>query len=144
MVPQPGDDVLEREDDFIVLDVHNLYCQTENFNLEPDAALAQYPVSRVREIHVSGGSYLPAWPQAPEETVRCDTHDAAVPEPVFDLLARALGRFSNVQAVIFERLGGTMRTDADADAFGRDYLRVKRIVEASRDREPDGGCVGAR
>ncbi len=132
------DEVLERSDDFIVLDVHNLHCQIENFALDPDELLARYPIARVREIHVSGGSFLPAWPALPDETVRCDTHDDDVPEPVFDLLERALARFPNVQAVILERLGGTLRTPADAAAFGRDYLRVKEIVEASRDEVPDG------
>ena len=133
------DEVLEREEDFIVLDVHNLYCQIANFDLEPDELLARYPAARVHEIHVSGGSFLPAWPSRPEETVRCDTHDDDVPEPVFGLLERALERFPDVRAVIFERLGGTLRTPAQAEAFGRDFLRVRRIVERSR----PGGAEGA-
>ena len=135
------DEVLEHDDDFIVLDVHNLYCQLANFELDPDDLLGGYPASRVRELHVSGGSFLPAWPEQPEQTVRCDTHDSDVPEPVFDLLARALARFPNVRAVILERLGGTLRTRADAEGFGRDFLRVKAIVEASRARE-EGSAVG--
>ncbi len=141
-------EVLVREDDFIILDVHNLYCQIENFDLDPEELLGSYPAPRVREIHVSGGSFLPAWPQAPDATVRCDTHDDAVPEPVFDLLERALGRFPNVQAVILERLGGTLRTPADSEGFGRDYLHVRRIVEASREQpkgeqQADGGRDGS-
>jgi len=136
------DEVLEREEDFIVLDVHNLYCQIENFDLDPDALLGRYPVSRVREIHVSGGSFLPAWPEAPDDTVRCDTHDDAVPEPVFELLARALARFPDVRAVILERLGGTFRTPADAEGFGRDYLRVKAVVEDARAGGQEGSGDG--
>lgn len=137
-------EVLEHEDDFILLDVHNLHCQIENFALDPDELLARYPLERVREIHVSGGSFLPAWPEQPDDTVRCDTHDDAVPEPVFELLERALARFPNVRAVIFERLGGTLRTAGDADGFARDYLRVKQIVEASPSGLAEGGSDGAR
>lgn len=126
-------EVLEGPEDFIVLDVHNLHCQVENFDVAPDALLATFPAARVREIHVSGGSFLPAWPDRPQETVRCDTHDERVPEPVFDLLSRALARFPNVRAVIFERLGGTLRTQAEMSAFRADFQRVRRLVpEGSR------------
>ncbi|OJY27962.1 MAG: hypothetical protein BGO98_28675 [Myxococcales bacterium 68-20] len=128
-------EVLDHAEDFIVLDVHNLHCQIENFDIDPDELLDSFPAARIRELHVSGGSFLPAWPHHPEETVRCDTHDGDVPAPVFDLLERALDRFPDVRAVILERLGGTLRTQADIDTFRRDYLRVKQIVDHSRDGE---------
>ncbi len=116
-------------DGFVVLDVHNLYCQIANFDLDMDETLASLPLERVAEIHVSGGSLLPAWSTAePRVPVRCDTHDDRVPEPVFDLLARVLER-SPTRVVIFERLGGTIRTAAEAETMRDDYRRIRAIVE---------------
>ncbi|MBX3219529.1 MAG: DUF692 family protein [Labilithrix sp.] len=125
------DDVLTCDDDFIVLDVHNLYCQAENFGLSPDELFATFPAARVGELHVSGGSVLSAWPGGGGE-VRCDTHDHAVPAPVFDLLDRALGRFPNVRAVVFERLGGTIRSAEQAEELRRDFRQVKAIATRPR------------
>lgn len=122
--------LLER-DGFLVLDVHNLHCQLVNFDIGVDEALDGFPLALVREIHVSGGSELPAWPNE-SLRVRCDTHDDRVPEPVFALLARALDRCPNVDAVIFERLGGTLRDDAAAEAFRSDFQRVRAIARTPR------------
>ncbi len=126
------DEVLTGDDDFIVLDVHNLYCQSENFGISPEALLATFPASRVREIHVSGGSALPAWPSDVEQKVRCDTHDHGVPQAVLDLLEQALARFPEVRAVVFERLGGTIRSTEDAEDFRRDFRRIKARVDHAR------------
>jgi uncharacterized protein (UPF0276 family) len=125
------DALLTHDDDFIVLDVHNLFCQLANFELGADEALDAFPLERVREIHVSGGSDLPAWPDGPSR-VRCDTHDDRVPEAVFELLSRALARCPNVIAVIFERLGGTIRNAAEAEAVREDFRRVRAIAAAPR------------
>ncbi len=124
------------DDDFVLLDVHNLWCQAVNFELSPDELLATFPRERVRELHVSGGSDLPAWPDERSPRVRCDTHDERVPEPVFEVLERALERFPNVRVVVFERLGGTLPAN-EHEAFRDDFRRVRRIVEAST---PAGAC----
>lgn len=125
------DALLERVDDFIILDVHNLHCQLVNFEIDADEALDTFPLERIREIHVSGGSDLPAWPDA-QAHVRCDTHDDRVPEPVFALLERALARCPNVKAVIYERLGGTIRSDADGEAVREDFRRVRALATVPR------------
>lgn len=46
---------------FIILDLHNLYCQIHNFNIPFEEILTGYPLNKVREIHISGGS----WEDAP-------------------------------------------------------------------------------
>ncbi len=119
-------DALLEADDFLVLDVHNLYCQAANFDLSPDALLATFPSDRVRELHVSGGSWLPAWDES-SEAVRCDTHDQRVPPEVLDILRGALVRFPNVRVVVFERLGGTL-SEREAAAFREDFHAVRHIV----------------
>jgi uncharacterized protein (UPF0276 family) len=126
--------LLAHDDDFIVLDVHNLHCQRVNFDIGADAALDSFPLDRVREIHISGGSDLPAWPDGPLH-VRCDTHDDRIPEPVFELLARALERCASVEAVIFERLGGTIRDARAAEGLREDFRRVRTIAAAATKRD---------
>ena len=46
------DALLEPVEGFIVLDVHNLYCQMHNFQLTAQEILQTYPLNRVKEIHI--------------------------------------------------------------------------------------------
>lgn len=114
-------ELLSDVDGLLHLDVHNLYCQVENFGCDPIALLGMYPLHRVRTIHLSGGSWG-------KERIRQDTHDDAVPDSAFELLEHALARAPNVEAVFLERLGGTMRDEASAAQFRADYRRMKGIV----------------
>ncbi len=93
-----------------------------------ERACVHASLDRIREIHVSGGSDLPAWPKA--APVRCDTHDEAVPGPLLALLGDALSRCPNVYAVIFERLGGTIG-DVGA-SLRKDFQRVRSVAMAAR------------
>lgn len=121
---------LLQEKDFIVLDLHNLYCQAANFEIDPVTLLQTYPLDRVRELHVSGGSWQPAWQGETSATVRCDTHDGPVPELVFDLLRAALERCPNLRLVILEQLGHALRSERQAAQFRADFCAVRATVEA--------------
>ena len=44
-------------DGFLLLDLHNLYCQMCNCDRNADELLTTYPLHRVRELHVSGGAW---------------------------------------------------------------------------------------
>ena len=78
------DQLLAPVNGFLLLDLHNLYCQSCNFGLSLSELLDLYPLSRVRELHVSGGSWSPAnagiaLPRdSRTDLVRRDTHDGAV------------------------------------------------------------------
>jgi uncharacterized protein len=120
------DQLLEPVDGFLLLDLHNLYCQMHNFQQSAEDLLARYPLKRVRELHLSGGS----WSQNPEGNIRRDTHDQAVPEPVFELLAIALQQCPQVEAIILERLGQTLTTEGDKKRFREDFARIHQIVQA--------------
>ncbi len=48
-------ELCERTGAFILLDVHNIHCQAENFGLDPLELAARYGLERVREIHIAGG-----------------------------------------------------------------------------------------
>lgn len=127
--------LLDPVDGFLVLDLHNLYCQIENFGLDPQAHMASYPLHRVRELHLSGGSWSPGDPSQ-SDRIRRDTHDGPVPEAVFELLDLALARCPAVEAVILESLPGPLRVPGAAEQFRRDYRRMRAQVEAGATRLP--------
>ena len=76
----------------ILLDVNNVFVSARNHGFDPDAYLAGLPVDRVGQFHLAGhsahGAYL------------LDTHDAPVPEPVWELYRRAVRRFGPVPTIV--------------------------------------------
>jgi uncharacterized protein len=121
------DELLKPIDGFVLLDLHNLYCQAMNFGRSFDELMAGYPLERVRELHVAGGSWSDG---ADGGRVRRDTHDGDVPAVLFEWLPAVLTKCPNVEAVIFERMGGTIGPSDDA-AIRRDFLRLKEVVHAA-------------
>lgn len=125
-------ELLAPVDGFVVLDLHNLYCQLANFGGDARAAMARYPLERVRELHVSGGSWSHPTTAAGTAPFRRDTHDEAVPGEVAALVPLALSLCPNVRAVVFERLGGTIRTTADAARMRADFHALRAQVREAR------------
>jgi uncharacterized protein (UPF0276 family) len=84
--------VAEGADCGILLDVNNVYVSARNHGFDPLDYLAGVPVDRVGQFHLAGhsdkGRYL------------LDTHDAEVPEAVWDLYRAALRRFGRVPALV--------------------------------------------
>ena len=121
------DALLDPVDGFVLLDLHNLWCQAVNFDIAPSALLDSYPLERVTELHLSGGS----WTDLPQGgRFRRDTHDDALPEALFPILEEALSRCPRVALVIVERMGGTL-PDHDAQRrLSADYRRVREVVGA--------------
>jgi uncharacterized protein len=127
------EELLQPVNGFLVLDLHNLYCQVHNFGRSVEDLLSRYPLHRVKELHISGGS----WSQSrlgSDAQIRRDTHDGAVPEAVFELLATALRICPQVEFVIFERMGGTLTDPREAEGFRNDFARVQEIVQNSGER----------
>ncbi len=121
--------LLEPVNGFLLLDLHNLYCHLHNFHLNADEIIAAYPLDRVREIHISGGSWAKS-KVAPEGAVRRDTHDGRVPERVFQLLEEILPRCPRVKYVVLEHLGGALQTEESQAAYREDYLRMDGLVQS--------------
>lgn len=124
------DQLLAPVEGFLVLDLHNLYCQIHNFQRSPEELLNRYPLQRVRELHISGGSWSKS--AASDLMIRRDTHDGPVPDMVFELLAIALQRCSQVEAVIFERLGHTLSSQTEQQQWQRDFQRIQQVVHQRR------------
>ena len=123
------DRLVEPVNGFLILDLHNLYCQLCNFDLDPADLLQLYPLHRVREFHISGGSWA-ASDADPDRTVRRDTHDDRVPEAVFELLKTAIPSCPNVKFVVLEQLGMGLRTPESQHGFQADFLRMDEICKS--------------
>ena len=84
--------VAEAADCLILLDVNNIYVNSQNHGFDPLAYLRAMPVRRVQQIHLAGHSR--------SGELLIDTHDHPVPEPVWALYAEALRRFGPVATMI--------------------------------------------
>lgn len=123
------DQLVESVNGFIILDLHNLYCQVHNFNIDFAEILKLYPLDKVREIHISGGSWEDTM-TPPHRPVRRDTHDESVPEAVFEYLGKVIPQCPNLKFVVLEQMGTALATPASQAAFQSDFLRMDRIVKS--------------
>ena len=131
--------LLEPVNGFIILDLHNLYCQLRNFDIAFDEMIALYPLDRVREIHISGGS----WDNSaadPNRSIRRDTHDDAVPPEVFQLLEMTITQCPHLKYVVLEQLGNGLVTETSKRRFYNDFLQMEEIVRRNN-KESDAGSV---
>lgn len=122
------DQLISEVDGFLLLDLHNFYCQIANFGVSELELLNSYPLSKVREIHLSGGSWSPSV-SGKRAAVRRDTHDDGVPQEVFNLSALALKLCPNIEFVILERLGNTMFDLDQQEEFRDDFESIEQILE---------------
>ncbi|HYB31789.1 MAG TPA: DUF692 domain-containing protein [Steroidobacteraceae bacterium] len=85
-------EIATRADCLILLDVNNIYVSAVNHEFDALEYLNAIPADRVQQIHLAGhenhGDYL------------VDTHDAEVPDPVWQLYAAAVRRFGAVSTMI--------------------------------------------
>lgn len=119
--------LVEPVNGLLILDLHNLYCQLHNFDISFEQLLHTYPLERVREIHISGGS----WEQSswrPTQSVRRDTHDDRVPEMVFHLLKETLPLCPHLKYVVLEQLGTSLHTAEAQQGFREDFISIKNII----------------
>lgn len=123
-----ADEILGAVDGWLILDLHNLWCQAVNFDLDPMDLLDTFPATRVRELHVSGGSW---WsPPRSNRRVRRDTHDGPVPPEVLELLTLALDRCPLIDTVILERIGWSFGPDVD-DEFRDSFRTIRSLCGSS-------------
>lgn len=144
-------ELVESVNGFIILDLHNIYCQVHNFDIAFEDIMKLYPLNRVREIHISGGS----WDNTvviPGKPVRRDTHDESVPEAVFEFLGKAIPECPNTKFVVLEQMGTALDSHASQAAFQSDFLRMDRIIKPLASNflqipahtfAPLGGCANA-
>ena len=116
--------ILRAPQTHLLLDLHNVHTMAENFGFDPQDYLARLDLSRVIEIHLSGGSYSdPAW-LASGRTLRLDGHDDAIPEQVFRLFEATWRRCPNLRGVTVERMEGTV-TAGDVAGLQEEVRRTR-------------------
>ena len=121
-------ELLQPVNGFIILDLHNVYCQAKNFDLNPMDLINLYPLQLVREMHISGGSWESSQSVSGRQ-IRRDTHDETVPDDVFDLLPYAIARCPKLKYVVLEQLGHALDTDEARNIFQSDFMRLANILE---------------
>ncbi|GAC1347977.1 MAG: DUF692 domain-containing protein [Myxococcales bacterium] len=84
--------IARRADCGILLDVNNVYVSARNHGFSASDYIEGLPVDRVAQFHLAGhsdkGAYL------------FDSHDARVPESVWDLYRTAVARFGAVPSLV--------------------------------------------
>ncbi len=113
---------------FLILDLHNIYCQAQNFKMDIYDLIELYPLNKVKEIHISGGSWQKSIYSKRIKKVRRDSHDEKIPEELFSVLEITLQKCLHVEYVIFERLGNSVPTKKEQLGFQKDFMRLWSIV----------------
>ena len=109
----------------LLLDLHNVYTTALNAGFDPHAYLDRLPLDAVIEIHISGGSESPAaWGG---RSLRLDSHDTAVPEPVWALFDEVWPRCPNLRGVTLERMEDTV-TVRDVDVVRAELRRAREVL----------------
>ncbi len=117
----------------IMLDLHNLYTESVNLGFDPYAVLAQLDLSRVLQIHLSGGSESEATWLESRRVFRLDSHDAPIPEEVWQLLEHALPHCVALRGILVERLNGTIE-ESDVPLLRAEIGRAKTILQKCKPR----------
>ena len=85
-------EVVERADCGILLDVNNIYVSSQNHDFDPFEYLNSVPAERVAQIHIAGHSKY--------EKYILDTHDHPVIDPVWKLYERAIERVGQTATLL--------------------------------------------
>ena len=108
---------------YLLLDLHNLYCNAVNHHFDARDVIKSLPIDRVIELHVAGGSW--------RDGFWMDAHDGRVPEPVWELLEYVLPIAPNVAGVVFELLE-EHAIRLGAPAIENELRRARQIWNMSR------------
>lgn len=81
----------------LLLDLHNVYCNSRNHGFDPRELLDALDLTRVVEVHLGGGMEM--------DGVYMDAHSGATPDEVWLLLEEILPRTPNLCGVVFEMFG---------------------------------------
>ena len=85
-------EVARRADCGILLDINNIFVSAHNHGFDPYEYLKAVPADRVGQFHLAGHS--------DKGTHLQDTHDAPVPEAVWELFRSAVRRFGRVSTLV--------------------------------------------
>ncbi len=88
--------VVEHAGCHLLLDVNNVYVNSQNFGFDPDDYIDALPLDRVVQIHVAGH-------HREDDGLLIDTHGAPIIDPVYELLERTLPKLPQHPPILLER-----------------------------------------
>lgn len=115
-----------------LLDLHNLYANAVNFGEDPFDYLEQFPINKVRAVHLSGGIYVNE-PNSQIKSRLVDDHKHDIPEELYEMLTVVGSIVRHPVIVIIERDGNypdfpilldQLNKARDAVAKGRKKAKV--------------------
>src|SRR5262249_7139945 len=86
--------VIEMADCGLLLDLHNIYCNSINGRQPLEEFLNQLPLERVWEVHLAGGFEMDGF--------YLDADSGGIPEPLHRVVEDTIPRLPNLKAVVFE------------------------------------------
>ncbi|MEU4409320.1 DUF692 domain-containing protein [Streptosporangium sp. NPDC023963] len=130
-------EVMEHCECGLLLDLANLDINARNHGFDPLGFLDAIPLERVVQVHLAGGDDGDG--DGDDGRLSLDSHGAAIPDRVWDLLAELMSR-THVNATLVER------DQNFPDDFGDLLAEIDRARTVLRSRAggPDGGRVAAR
>jgi len=84
--------VVKRADCDLLLDINNIYVNSENLRFDPYVYIDAMPIERVKEMHLAG--------HLRTEGILVDNHGSAVCDEVWDLYRHAAHRFSQAATLV--------------------------------------------
>ena len=120
-------EVLEQADCKLLLDVNNVFVNSQNHGFDPRAYMDRIPVERVVQIHVAGH-------QVRDDSLIIDTHGEPMRDEVYELLDFTLRRTGPVP-VLLER-------DQNFPPFEELVAEVKRLDRIYREATAAAGAEG--
>lgn len=111
----------------LLLDLHNVYCNSLNLGINAWTLLKQLDLSNVIEIHLGGGHE--------DGPYYLDSHSGRTPEPVWAMLDYVLAHTDTVAGVVFELFGSwysTLGENGLSEELGRMKRAWKRAQSAHR------------
>ena len=115
-------EVVERADCGILLDVNNIYVSSRNHSFNPRDYLDAVPAERVAQIHIAGHSTF--------EKYILDTHDHPVIDPVWALYERAIEGCGNTATLLEWDQSIPTFEEVHTEALKAEkYLAARRLKE---------------
>lgn len=135
LIDPPGSDrdeaawlsaIVRNSESGLLLDLHNLYANAQNFNFSASEFLTRIPVNKIVTIHVAGGKWI--------GQRLLDDHLHDVPDPVYELLEEVAAGASQPLTVILERDGKFPSIDALLAQLDRARHAVSEGRKTGRER----------
>lgn len=123
--------IVRNSESDLLLDLHNLYANSVNFNFSALDFLSRMPREKVATIHLAGGK----WIQRGTAHRLLDDHLHDVPDPVYNLLEEVAARTPQPLTVILERDGKFPAIDVLLAQLDQARLAVTRGRERLSQRE---------